>query len=106
MISDLAIVITGTSGVPCSIDNKLPRQMSCTNTPLGVFFSKSSLTTYESPDLLLAYSGRLWARKSSQRNRPSRGSNAAAFIAQTYRTSGIRLFYSLEGSKLILYVRK
>jgi asparagine synthetase B (glutamine-hydrolysing) len=106
MINDLAIVITGTSGAPCSIDNKLPRQMRRTKTALGVFFSKSLLTTYESPDLLLAYSGRLWPSKGSQRNRPRRGSNVAAFIAQTYRKSGVAMFYSLEGISLILYDRK
>lgn len=106
MISDLAIVITGRSGAPCSIDNKAPRQVGCTNKPTSIFFSKSPLTTYESPDLLLAYSGRLWPSKRPQRICPSQDSNVAAFIAQTYRTSGIRMFYSLEGISLILYDRK
>jgi asparagine synthetase B (glutamine-hydrolysing) len=106
MINDLAIAITGTAGVKCLVDTKLPREMNRTNICLSVFFSKSLVSTYESPDLLLAYSGRLWRSKSSRRNRPSRNSSVAAFIAQKYRTSGIRLFYSLEGISLILYDRK
>jgi asparagine synthetase B (glutamine-hydrolysing) len=106
MINDLAIVITGRSGGPCSIDNKLPRQRSGTNTPRSILFSQSSLATYESPDLLIAYSGRLWPSKRSLRNCPSRGSNVAAFIAKTYRTSGIRMLNSLEGISLILYDRE
>jgi len=104
MISDLGIVISD-KRVPVSINNALARKITRKDTPFGVFFSESNLTTYESTDFLLAYSGRLW-QHSSQRNSRNRVSNVAGLIVQRYRASGIRMFDSLEGLSLILYDRK
>jgi len=110
MINDLAIVISGASGLPVSIDNQLPRNMNRTSTRHGVFFSESTLTTYQSSDLLLAYSGRLWPSKQPQGLSESRLEGGLIYRenvsdvrdSKASSLEGLRCFCMIEKSRSFL----